>query len=97
MTNEEVIEILLHRVKCPKGQHDVVRIVWEDDIVCQAIDMAVEALEKHSLKKPIWQGDAMCPEPYCPNCGEYLDDGEEICDECTQLIDWSIGWCDDEN
>ena len=46
MTREEAIETLLYRVKCPKGQHDVVRIVWDNDIVCQAIDAAVEALEK---------------------------------------------------
>lgn len=45
MTREEAIETLLYRVKCPKGQHDVVRIVWDNDIVCQAIDAAVEALE----------------------------------------------------
>ena len=91
MTNNEAIEIIR------KATPDALPFMdKETELLIMATDKAIEALEKHSLKKPIWQGDAMCPEPYCPNCGEYLDDGEEICDECTQLIDWSIGWCDDE-
>lgn len=54
MTREEAIETLLYRVKCPKGQHDVVRIVWDNDIVCQAIDAAVEALEICDIFEKYW-------------------------------------------
>lgn len=28
---------------------------------------------------------------YCPKCGNELDDGDKVCHECGQLIDWSDG------
>lgn len=49
----------------------------------------VECIKKQIPKKPNWQGDMMCMDAYCPNCGAYLDDGENPCEECHQLIDWS--------
>ena len=26
---------------------------------------------------------------YCPKCGNELDDGDKVCHECGQRIDWS--------
>ena len=26
---------------------------------------------------------------YCPKCGNELDEGDKVCHECGQLIDWS--------
>lgn len=28
---------------------------------------------------------------YCPKCGNELDDGDKVCHECGQRIDWSDG------
>lgn len=28
---------------------------------------------------------------YCPKCGNELDEGDKVCHECGQLIDWSDG------
>lgn len=60
-----------------------------DEQLCEAIGIAIECIEKQIPKKPNWQGDMMCMDSYCPNCGAYLDDGENPCEECHQLIDWS--------
>ena len=28
---------------------------------------------------------------YCPKCGNELDNGDKVCHECGQRIDWSDG------
>lgn len=30
-------------------------------------------------------------EASCPKCGSELDEGDKVCHECGQLIDWSDG------
>jgi len=49
----------------------------------EAIDMAIEALEKQIPKKFIRDEDE---EPICPVCGEEVWD-TEYCDGCGQKID----------
>ena len=51
----------------------------------EACQLAIEALEKHTPQKPNWLYD---DEPYCPTCQCALREYEEVCGECTQLIDW---------
>lgn len=51
-----------------------------------ALEVAIEALEKMTPTKPNWIYE---DEPMCPNCGEIMDDGENPCECCNQLIDWS--------
>lgn len=52
----------------------------------KAVDMAIEALEKTTPKKPNWVYN---DEPLCPNCGGVLDDSDPVCEYCHQLLDWS--------
>ena len=52
----------------------------------EAMKAAIEALEKMTPTKPNWIYE---DEPMCPNCGEIMDDGENPCECCNQLIDWS--------
>lgn len=54
--------------------------------LCGSLNMAIEALEKMTPTKPNWIYE---DEPMCPNCGEIMDDGENPCECCNQLIDWS--------
>lgn len=76
MTTEEAIAIL----KNPKSMMS--------DVI-DAQDIAIEALEKQTPKKPVWQAYNCCPMckaqvfyilrnyNYCPNCGQALDWSEE--------------------
>lgn len=54
----------------------------------EAVNMAIEALEKMTPTPPNWIYE---DEPLCPHCGEVMDDGENPCECCNQLIDWR-GW-----
>lgn len=54
----------------------------------EAIDMAMQALEKQIAKKPDFTEDkefALCP---CCN-GKGLFDKQKYCDNCGQKLDWS--------
>lgn len=62
--------------------------VFKGDSTSQAVNMAIEALEKMTPTPPNWIYE---DEPLCPNCGEVMDDGENPCECCNQLIDWR-GW-----
>ena len=42
-------------------------------------------LKKHTPTKPYWVYD---DEPLCPYCHCVVEEYEEVCRECTQLIDW---------
>lgn len=50
------------------------------------INEIMDTLMKHTPTKPNWVYD---DEPLCPYCQSVLDEYEEVCEECTQLIDWS--------
>lgn len=60
----------------------------------EAIDKAIEALEKQIPKKPIWEDGHCC----CPNRHKSVLRGipywtimtrQKYCDYCGQAIDWS--------
>ena len=64
----------------------------------EAIDMAVEALQKHIPKEPIWEGDgyadgAMVYDTWrCPECDTPYEEDEEYhyCPICGQQILWRV-------
>ena len=49
-------------------------------------NLSIEALEKQIPTKPNWVCD---DEPLCPYCQAVIEDGDAICENCHQLIDWS--------
>lgn len=61
----------------------------------EAIDMAIQALEKQVLMKVKNSGERIPFEWHCPACGELLcDDGYKdtyikYCEHCGQKLDWS--------
>lgn len=63
-------------------------------MLCEALDIAIEALEKQLPKKTI---DKSCVKDndtiygyvgICPSCNGIVDDSMIVCD-CTQVLDWS--------
>lgn len=68
-------------------------------MLCEALDTAIEALEKQLPKKPNFEGDEYAPNGTfvydtweCPNCGECYEvdyDDYDYCPKCGQKIDWS--------
>ena len=87
MTNKEAIEIL----KREKPIHDTRKCGIE---LCEAVDMAIEALEKQLPEKVKIANDY--EELLCPCCGVDLmgslsepDHDPYYCFECGQAIDWS--------
>lgn len=84
MTNQEIIEQLESlKSHCEdfKNEEDC---VWSKDV--EALDRAIEALEKQTPTKPNYVYE---DEPLCPYCGAVLDDCESPCENCNQFIDWS--------
>ena len=84
MTNEEVIENLKYLISddCTDTQHDFVK----------EIKIAIEALEKQILKKPIekytdYDGTEA---GLCPFCNEGVDEEMNFCSYCGQAIDWGV-------
>ena len=65
----------------------------------EAIDMAINALEKQIPKKPTYEGDGYAPdgtfvfdEWICPCCEKRYEvdyDDYDYCPNCGQKIDWS--------
>lgn len=57
----------------------------------QALDMAIDALEKQIAKKPIGEKYKLI-EGFgnCPNCNNFIDDmsSYRVCSRCGQAIDW---------
>lgn len=68
-------------------------------MLCEALDTAIEVLEKQLPKKPTYEGDGYAPDGTfvydtweCPNCGECYEvdyDDYDYCPKCGQKIDWS--------
>lgn len=64
-------------------------------MLCEALDTAIEALEKQLAKKPIEIDDAYTPKigefrvAKCPNCRKEVSDRFDVCLECGQKLDWS--------
>lgn len=69
-----------------------------DGDLLQALDMAIEALEKQIPKKPEFiadgyaDGELVYDTWVCPSCGKYYEvdyDDYDFCPKCGQHIDWS--------
>ena len=80
MTYEEAIKLL-----------NSVSIYHIDKYTTYAIDLAIEALDKQILKKPIekytdYDGTEA---GLCPFCNEDVDEKMNFCSYCGQAIDWS--------
>ena len=80
MTYEEAIE-----------QLNSIAIYHFDKYTTYAIDLAIEALDKQILKKPIekytdYDGTEA---GLCPFCNEGVDEKMNFCSYCGQAIDWS--------
>ena len=81
MTDIEAKTILERDLNCLKQNKAL-----PDSI--EAMEIAINALEKQIPKKPIFSEDkqfALCP--FCDMKG--LTDKQEYCDDCGQAIDWS--------
>ena len=80
MTYEEAIKLL-----------NSMAIYHFDKYTTYAIDLAIEALDKQILKKPIekytdYDGTEA---GLCPFCNEGVDEKMNFCSYCGQAIDWS--------
>ncbi len=58
-------------------------------MLCEALDIAVEALEKQLPMKPIVVSNTSYNRYQCPRCNDYICKREPICLKCEQPIDWS--------
>ena len=67
-------------------------------ILCEALDMAIKALEKQIPKKPdlegdgYWNGQLIYDTWICPCCEEHYEvdyEKYDCCPNCGQVIDWS--------
>ena len=87
ITNEEAIKA----IKCnyPPENYTILR---------EALDMAMEALEKQIPEIPDYEGDGYADgflvydTWICPSCGRYYEvdyDDYKYCPECGQRIDWT--------
>lgn len=57
--------------------------------LCEALDIAKEALEKQIPKKPYLDNDnGIYEKEYCPACNRSLFPNDPYC-RCGQAIDWS--------
>ena len=79
MTYEEAIKLL-----------NSMSIYHIDKYTTYAIDLAIEALDKQILKKPIekytdYDGTEA---GLCPFCNEGVDEKMNFCSYCGQAIDW---------
>ena len=57
-------------------------------MLCEALDIAIEALEKQLSKKPIEHSTKFAPMYECPSCGDIDVYGQKNCDNCGQRLDW---------
>ena len=80
MTYEEAIKLL-----------NSMAIYHFDKYTTYAIDLAIEALDKQILKKPIekYTDHDSTEAGLCPFCNEGVDEKMNFCSYCGQAIDWS--------
>ena len=98
MTNEEAISILTKdRALCLFNPWTGEDVPLNEDcrMSAEAMNLAIEALEKRVAKKPLH----MHKNYYCPICKEdgwmlwddaIPNDMDEYCGKCGQAIDWSV-------
>lgn len=66
-------------------------------MLCEALDIAIEALEKQLPKKVKTRTEyrdlndkLICYDGFCPNCGKEVNSyRNKSCNRCTQMLDWS--------
>ena len=96
MTNQEIIEQLKSLKSHCEDFRDDEDCVWSKDV--EALEKAIEALEKQISKKPTYEGDGYYDGEIvydtwiCPCCGKDYEveyDDYKYCPECGQAIDWS--------
>lgn len=91
MTPKEAIEELKDDKKLYETEICHANDGTPDGYLLQALDMAIEALEKQIPKKPISLGEDIDRDVgQCPNCKEIIDTYEDYkyCSDCGQAIDW---------
>lgn len=91
MTESEAIEAIQFDLKIGGEIHS--------KVLRDAVDVAIQALEKQIPKKPTYDGDGYAPdgtfvwdEWICPCCGTRYEvdyDEHDFCPNCGQKIDWS--------
>ena len=57
-------------------------------MLCEALDIAIEVLEKQLPKKPIEHSAKFAAFYECPSCGSIDEYGQKNCDNCGQRLDW---------
>lgn len=94
---EEAIKYLADKERALRCALPHAKDGWFEETVkeIQALDMAIEALEKQIPQKPSWEylGDNLSRKEIitlCPCCYESIEEGEHHC-KCGQVIDWSDG------
>ena len=55
--------------------------------LCEALDLAIQVLEKQIAKKPVNYGH--CPECFSDNDCPYNEEKVRCCPSCGQKLDWS--------
>ena len=88
MTYEEAISILTKdRALCLFNPltGDVGPLNEDCRMSAEAMNLAIEALEKQIPKKPYWEHGVW----HCKSCGLYIFNDEYFCPVCGQAIDWS--------
>lgn len=78
MTYEEAIKVI--------KSTSVMVLDGSADKFERAICTAIKALKNQTPTKPNWVYD---DEPLCPYCQAVIEDGDVMCENCHQLIDWS--------
>lgn len=86
MTNEEAIEHLKKNYLMMLNNK-----AFYKETHIESIGIAINALEKQILKKPIWFEYKYCRFTKCPTCRQPFGFNSrfDYCDNCGQAIDWS--------
>lgn len=83
MNSKDAIEILRWNRPSSKDERECGTELKE---LCEAIDFAINIIRLHTPQKPTTEFDDI---PYfCPNCTKILEEYEEVCGNCSQIIDW---------
>ena len=81
MTNKEAIEQLMERLAITDYRQQISEYY-------EAIELAVEALEKHVPKKPVEADRELVIAWKCPSCGYEWSFKHNYCYICGQCLDW---------
>lgn len=57
----------------------------------EALNMAVDALDKQIPKKTLWGGDNRTSWRSCPMCHSRMHNTCKFCSQCGQALDWRKG------